>query len=141
MRTVSIVGLALWMALAIACKKDPPASATKATREDCTRAGEHIADLIVADYRAKPDAFWDVYTREPGESGIPPEVTKAEFAAWLASPPGATFLAQRRGNVLAATRQAVDGCVEHGSKALVSCLLAARTQADVEACDAKNKPM
>ena len=132
MRVRLAFGLVLWMSLG--CHSS---AKTKPTREQCTQVSEHVADLILAESLKDPATLWDAIKAEPGDDGLPADLTKETFAPWLDSPAGKTWLVQRRGNVLAATRQAVDGCVQNGSEAVVSCLLAARSKADVDACDAK----
>jgi len=134
MRVRLAFGLLLWMSLG--CHSS---STTKPTRERCIQVSEHVADLILAESMKDPGTLWDAIKAEPGpgDDALPADLSKETFAAWLDSPAGKTWMLQRRGNVLAATRQAVDGCVQNGSEAVVSCLLAARSKADVDACDAK----
>jgi hypothetical protein len=125
------------MVLAAACGDKGP---ERATREDCTRVSEHIADLIVADAKASPDAMWDALHEGSGDSGIPSDVTKPQFKAWLDTSQGETWMMQRRGQTLAGTQLGIDTCVQRGSKPLAQCLLDAKNKADVQACDHKFAP-
>ena len=133
-----VAGLLLWSSLSLGCKKEPP---PKPTREECTQAAEHIADLIMADYDAAPDAFWDeVHTVSEIEVGIPKEVDKRGFRAWLQTPEGQTWRTLRRGQTLVGTQRGIDPCVNEGTQAQVKCLLAAKTKVQVLQCDEKYAP-
>jgi hypothetical protein len=133
----SHAGLGLWAALALACgsKAEP-----KVTREDCMNVSEHIAELLVADAKANPDAMWDALHRGAGDSGIPDDIVKTQFKAWLDTAQGQTWMMQRRGQTLAGAQQGIDTCLQKANRALVTCLLASKTKTDVEACDRANEP-
>lgn len=134
MRTPSWLGLLLSGSLGIGCSSKP----AKPTREECTRAAEHIADLILAYYRAQPMEWFDAMGQEPGDSGVPTEITRDSFKAWLETDAGKTFLVQRKGNTLAGVQRGIEPCVENATKAQVKCLLDATSKDDVLACDAKH---
>lgn len=125
------LGLGLWIALAAGCSEKKQAMAT---REDCAKVAQHIADLIIADAKANPDALWDG-VHASGDPEIPPAVTKAMFKAWIDGSEGQTWMMKRRGQVLAATQQGIDGCVKNATKKQADCLLDAKTKAEVDACD------
>jgi hypothetical protein len=131
-RRLCRLGLGLWIALAPGCsaKKDEPA-----TREDCAKAAEHIADLIIADAKAHPDALWDGVHADGADPEIPAAVTKEKFKAWIDGAEGQTWMMQRRGQVMAATQKGIDSCVKSATKRLTSCLLDARSKVDIDACD------
>jgi hypothetical protein len=125
------------MVLALGCGDKAP---ERATREDCAKVAEHIADLIVADAKANPDSMWDALHQGSGDTGIPAAVTKEQFKPWLGTSQGETWMMQRRGQTLAGTQQGIEPCVQKGSKPLVQCLLAANTKEAVEACDKRFAP-
>jgi hypothetical protein len=138
--SVSLVrhaGFGLWMVLALACGSK---GGDHATREDCTKVSEHIADLIVNEAKANPDALWDVLHEGSGDSGIPADVTKPVFKLWLDSTQGQTWMMQRRGQTLSGTQQAIESCVKNATSAQVKCLLGSKTKLDVEACDRARAP-
>lgn len=134
MRRRFVVGLAMWSSLAIGCRDSTP---PRPTREECTAAAEHIAELIIDHFMADPAAWFEAISKEPGPTGIPPVITKEVFGDWLQSPPGRTWLLQRRGNTLSGVQQGIDPCVENGTKAQVKCLMTAKSKDDVVACDVK----
>ncbi len=126
------------MVLALGCgdKKSPAA-----TREECSQVAEHIADLIIADAKANPEALWDALAEAgSGDSGIPADVTKPVFKLWLDSTQGQTWMMQRRGQTLSGTQQGIDTCTKHATHDQVTCLLGSKTKVDVEACDRARKP-
>ena len=125
----------MWMSLVSGCGDKSPEAAT---REDCTKVAEHIAELIVRDASSRPEELYDTIRASPGESAIPADVTRDGFKAWLETPPGQTFLMQRKGQTLSGTQLAIDSCVKDGTKALTRCLLAATKRDDVMACDQKH---
>lgn len=126
------IGLAIWTALGCG---DKPAGAT---REDCTVIAEHVANLIMADAAANPDALWDAIHAAPGDTGLPTDLDKSGFKTWLDSPAGKTWMMGRRGNVLAGTQVGIEPCVQKAApRTWVTCMLATKSKADVEACDAK----
>jgi hypothetical protein len=135
MHSARTLGLAISIAISFGCGSKKAAGTEKPTREECTQVSQHIAGLIVADMTANPDALWDALHGEEAPATVPPEVTKDHFKEWLDSPAGKTWLMQRHGQAIAATQEGIDGCIEHGTKALVTCLLAAKNKADVDACD------
>ncbi len=126
------LGTALWilLVLLVSCK-DPPA---KVTREQCNQVADHIADLIMTHYTTHPDELWDGMS-DPHGTGIPQAVTKASFKAFLASPEGATWAMQRKGQVRSSAEDGIDACVKDATPALVRCLLATKTRDEVGACD------
>jgi hypothetical protein len=130
-------GLGLWTLLALACGSKGEAVVTRA---DCMKVSEHIADLIIADAKANPDAMWDMIHTGGGDTGIPDDVVKSQFKAWLDTAQGQTWMMQRRGQTLAGAQQGIDTCVQNANRALVKCLLASKTKTDVEACDRANEP-
>jgi hypothetical protein len=123
-------GLGLWASFGCGNKAAPE----QATRADCEQVSQHIADLIIKDATRHPHELWD-RAHAVGET-FPEGVTKDSFKAWLeTTPEGATWLMQRRGQTLAATQQGIDTCVANANKQHVRCLLAAKSRADVDACD------
>ena len=134
MRSIFVAGLALWSSLALGCSDNAP---PKPTREECTAAAEHIAELIIDHFMSDPPAWFEAVLKESGPTNIPPVITKEVFGDWLQSPPGRTWLLQRRGNTLTGVQQGIDPCVENGTKAQVKCLMTAKSKDDVVACDAK----
>jgi hypothetical protein len=137
MRTRALVvcalGLVLWGGLGCGNK-----AGEKATKADCEHIAEHVADLIVADAAANPDALYEAIKASPGDTRIPETVDKAGFATWLQSPEGKTWMLQRRGQTLSGTQQGVEPCVKRAApKSWVTCMLAAKTKPEIEACDAK----
>lgn len=133
MRRFFVAGLAMWSCLVTGCSRKPE----KPTREDCDQAAEHIAGLIIDDHLAHADTWFDEVTAEPGDTGIPAVIDRTVFAQWLSSPPGRTWLLQRRGNTLTGVQAAIDHCIENGTKMQVKCLVAATSKSDVDACDNK----
>jgi hypothetical protein len=131
-----LVGLVLWSSLSLGCKdKGPP---PKATREECAKVAEHIADLIIEHYAAAPDDWWEsIHTVSALETGIPKDVQKVGFKEWLRTPEGETWKLLRRGQTLAGTQQGIDGCVATATKPYAQCLLDAKSKADVTKCDEK----
>src|SRR5690606_18322523 len=127
----TLLGLTIWTCLACACGDKAPA---KATREDCTKVAEHIAELVIADAVANPA---DLFDRLASVGGVPDGVTKDGFGEFLATPEGKTLLMQMRGQTLSATQLGIDSCVDNALKSDTACLLAAKSRADVDACDAK----
>ena len=97
------LGFALW--IAIACSYGCGKSSDKVTREQCAKVADHIADLIVDHYRAHPDELWDGMTAQPGETGLPPNITKDNFKAYLETPEGKTWMMQRHGQARSGTEQ------------------------------------
>lgn len=133
--SLAVVGLAMWSSLSLGCrdKADP-----KATREECTKVAEHIADLIMAHNTANPDQWWEsVHTQSAIEHGIPAEVRREAFADWLRSPQGETWKLLRRGQTVAGVQQGIDACVDNATRATVKCLLGATSKAEVHSCDEK----
>jgi hypothetical protein len=126
--------LAFVVLLLAACTSKPE----KVTREQCSKVADHIASLIIEHYTAHPDDLWASMTAEPGDTGIPPSVTKETFKDFLTTPEGKTWLLQRQGAVRTATENGIDPCMQNATAKQVACLLAAKSRADVEACD-KNK--
>lgn len=127
-------GLAIWILLVLGfgCG-NPPA---KATRDDCTKVADHIADLIIDNLTAHPDELWDSITSKPGDTGLPPTVTKSSLGSYLSTPEGKTWIMQRRGDVRTGAELGIDKCVSSATKKQVKCLLSARSRDDVNACDA-----
>ena len=107
----------------------------KVTREQCTEVADHIADLIIDHFTANPLELWDGMNKEPGDTGVPPTVTRETFKSFLDSPEGKTWLMTRRGQARSGTHQGIDQCVEKASQKQVKCLLAAKSREDVTACD------
>lgn len=135
MQRAGSLGLAIWIGVVSGCGDKSP---EPATREDCTKVAEHIAELIIRDAASQPEALYDAIRAAPGESAIPADVTRDGFKAWLETPAGQTFLMQRKGQTLSGTQVGIDACVKDGTKALTRCLLAATKKEDVEACDRKH---
>lgn len=133
MRLVFAADLALCTSLAFGCQSSP----SKPTREECSKVGEHIAELIIAHYTANPQEWFEAVAAEPGDSGIPNEIDKTTFGAFLATEPGKTWLLQRRGQTLSGVQQGVDLCVDNATRPQTQCLLAAKSRDDVVACDHK----
>jgi hypothetical protein len=128
------LGYWLWilLVLLVSCGNKPK----KVTREQCSAVADHIAEVIINHYSAKPDELWDGM-ETPHETGVPPSVTRETFASWLASPEGKTWTMQRHGQVRSGTEAGIDNCVQNATPEQVSCLLAAKTRDDVTACDPK----
>lgn len=120
------------MLLALGCGDKKSAAAT---REECAQVAEHIADLIIAEAAANPDALWDALHAGSGDSGIPADVSKPVFKLWLDSTKGQTWMMQRRGQTLSGTQMGIDACTKNATRQQVKCLLGAKTKVDVEACD------
>lgn len=123
------IGLVIWTLFG--CGKP----SEKATREDCQKVAEHIADLVIADKAANPDLLWDALHASPGETGIPDTVDKGGFRTWINTAEGKTWMMQRRGQTLAGTQEGIEPCLERALKTDIHCLLATKTKADVDACD------
>ncbi|HEX5059452.1 MAG TPA: hypothetical protein VFV99_08840 [Kofleriaceae bacterium] len=126
-------GFALWivLVLCVSCGNKQE----KVTREQCAKVADHIADLIIDHYAAHPDELWEAVTSQPGETGVPPTVTKETFKAFLDTPEGKTWLMQRHGQARSGTESGIPDCVAKATPKLVSCLLAAKSRDDVTACD------
>ena len=134
MRLPFAVGLALCTSLAFGCQSKP----AKPSRDECAKAGEHIAELIIAHYLANPSEWFEAVAAETGDTGLPKEIDKATFGPFLTTEPGKTWLLQRRGQTLSGVQQGIDPCVQNATKAQVQCLLATKSKADVVACDEKH---
>lgn len=134
MRLPFVVGLALCLSLASGCQSKP----AKPTRDECTQVAEHIAELIIAYYTANPQEWFADVSAEPGDPGLPKDIDKTTFAAFLGTEPGKTWALQRRGQTLSGVQQGIDLCVQNATKAQVKCLLAAKSKSDVVACDEKH---
>lgn len=134
MRLPFVAGLALCISLASGCQSQP----SKPTRDECSRAGEHIAELIIAHSLANPEEWFTAIAEEPGDTGLPKEVDKTTFGTFLGTEPGKTWLMQRRGQTLSAVQRGIDLCLENATRPQVNCLLGAKSKADVVACDEKH---
>ena len=124
-------GLCVVLVLLVSCGDKSP----RVTRDQCAKVADHIADLIMEHYTAKPDELWDGMTVEPGDTGVPKSVTKETFKDFLATPEGKTWLMQRKGAVRSAAEAGVEPCVASATQKQVTCLLAAKSRDDVTACD------
>ena len=123
---------ALAFVVVTACGK---ASSDKVTRERCSKVADHMADIRMEHYAAHLDELWDDANREPDHAGLPDTVTKETLKAYVDSPEGKTWWMLQQGQARTRIEQGIDFCVQNASPKLVACLLAAKTQDEVNACD------
>jgi hypothetical protein len=126
-------GLGLWilLVLVVSCSN----KGENVTREQCTQVADHMADLMIDDSVAHPDAWWDGMAESAIDTGMPKTVTRASFASFLTTPEGKTWLMKRQGAVRAEMEQGIDvSCMKKATPKTIDCLLAAKTQADAKAC-------
>jgi hypothetical protein len=127
------LGFALW--IAIACSYGCASKAETVTREQCSTVADHIAEVIVAHYTTHPDELWDLIHSQDKPTDLPPNITKQDFAAYLATPEGKTWSMTALGAARTGTEGVIDKCVAEASPKQVKCLLATKTREDVTACD------
>jgi hypothetical protein len=117
---------------------DEPASAA-VTRDDCVRARDHIADLVLADYVSRPDKLWDdLHSPDAGgpPTDIPANVTKATFSQFLVSELGKTWVEHRRLQAHTGPDQsATASCVQQATRRWIDCSLAAHDMTEAAHCD------
>lgn len=127
-------GFTMWifLVLLVSCGNK---AADGVSRADCNKVADHIAALIITHYSTHTDELWDGLATSGGETGLPKEVTKETFKAYLGTPQGKTWLMQRQGQARTGTEAGIDQCVKSATRKQVNCLLAAKTRDDVTACD------
>ncbi len=123
----------MWTALVLVVSCGNKGS-EKVTRQDCEKVADHIAGLIIDHYRAHPDELWDEMAATKKDA-LPAGVTKETFKAYLDTPEGKTWMMQAQGAARSGTEQGIEPCMQHATPTQVTCLLAAKTKADVTACD------
>jgi hypothetical protein len=127
------LGFALW--IAIACSYGCGSKGEKVTREQCSKVADHVATVIIDHYTTHSDELWELMHAQPNQSDLPPNVTKDNFKAYLATPEGKTWSMKALGAARTGTEGVIDKCVAEASPKQVKCLLAAKTREDVTACD------
>jgi len=132
------VGVVMLVALGCGSKKSKP----RATRDDCLQVADHTADMLVEYLVAHPDMFWDGVHNNPGDTGIPPDVTKETFPQFLASPDGKAWVEKRHVRTREGLRDEADikKCTGVQTKKWVACMLASSKPEDGAACDASAPP-
>ena len=95
------------------------AAASRATRSRASSARRspttsRISSSITT---AHPDELWDGMTAQPGETSLPPNITKDNFKAYLETPEGKTWMMQRHGQARSGTEQGIEQCVQKAANA------------------------
>jgi hypothetical protein len=139
-------GMLLWIALATAaCSGKPDDGGAPSTglgkpaverpsRADCEQMFERMSGLIVAQQLEDPGALWDTVAARFKVS-IPATTTREGFPAFLESEAGKAWGGELRKAVRADLDGHLDECTATATKAHITCVLAARDRAEVDACD------
>lgn len=119
---------------------DEPGSGASppATRGQCLAVRDRSAELLLAHYVKHPDETWDGLDRsDPGvTAGLPPDLTKDNFATFLATDAGKAWIGQARDRAVAAPAMAVavERCVAAATGEHVVCWLGATTFEAFQRC-------
>lgn len=109
-----------------------------ATRGQCLAVRDRSAALLLAYYVKHPDETWDGLDRsDPGvTAGLPPDLTKDNFATFLATDAGRAWIGQARDRAVAAPAMAVavERCVAAATGEHVACWLGATTFEAFQGC-------
>ena len=109
-----------------------------ATRGQCLAVRDRSAELLLAHYVKHPDETWDGLDRsDPGvTAGLPPDLTKDNFATFLATDAGRAWIGQARDRAVAAPAMAVavERCVAAATGEHVVCWLGATTFEAFQRC-------
>lgn len=124
----------------IAPVSDEPGSGASqpATRGQCLAVRDRSAELLLAYYVKHPDETWDGLDRsDPGvTAGLPPDLTKDNFATFLATDAGRAWIGRARDRAVAAPAMAVavERCVAAATGEHVACWLGASTVEAFQRC-------